>query len=77
MKTTPPCDIRAIQILLYFLSFLFQNGGFDYIKYEDADIFCVQETKCMEEDLPMVSHLSWCGLRANHLSTLCSLDEQI
>lgn len=31
-----------------------QNGGFEYIKYEDPDIFCVQETKCTEDDLPKV-----------------------
>ena len=42
-------------LLFCFVSLLFQNGGFDYIKHEDPDIFCVQETKCTEDDLPMVS----------------------
>ena len=32
-----------------------QNGGFDYIAHEDPDIFCVQETKCAEAELPLVS----------------------
>ena len=38
-------------------SFVSQNGGFDYIKHEDPDIFCVQETKCTEDDLPKVGYL--------------------
>ena len=34
---------------------LMQNGGLEYITQENPDIFCVQETKCAEKDLPMVS----------------------
>ncbi|XP_064404230.1 exodeoxyribonuclease-like isoform X2 [Halichondria panicea] len=30
-----------------------KNGGLEYIAREDPDIFCVQETKCIEKDLPM------------------------
>ena len=33
---------------------LLQNGGMEYVKREDPDIFCVQETKCQEADLPLV-----------------------
>jgi hypothetical protein len=32
--------------------FFFQKGGIDYLKYEDPDIFCLQETKCSESKLP-------------------------
>ena len=31
-----------------------QNGGLEYIAREYPDIFCVQETKCIEKELPMV-----------------------
>ncbi len=31
-----------------------QNGGLEYNAREDPDIFCVQETKCIEKELPMV-----------------------
>ncbi|XP_064404460.1 recombination repair protein 1-like [Halichondria panicea] len=30
-----------------------KNGGLEYIAREDPDIFCVQETKCIEKELPM------------------------
>ena len=32
----------------------FQNGGFEYISREDPDIFCLQEIKCAEDELPKV-----------------------
>lgn len=30
-----------------------KNGGLEYVKQENPDIFCVQETKCAEKELPM------------------------
>ncbi|XP_003744372.1 DNA-(apurinic or apyrimidinic site) lyase [Galendromus occidentalis] len=29
-----------------------KNGGLEYIEEEDADVYCLQETKCSEEKLP-------------------------
>jgi exonuclease III len=37
--------------MLHNFSFI-QKNGIDYIKYEDPDIFCLQETKCSESKLP-------------------------
>ena len=31
-----------------------QNKSLQYIQQEDPDIFCLQETKCSEDDLPKV-----------------------
>ena len=37
------------------LSLIFsQNKSLQYIQQEDPDIFCLQETKCAEDDLPKV-----------------------
>ena len=36
--------------------FVFQKGGIDYLKKEDADVYGFQEVKCSTEDLPKVSN---------------------
>lgn len=41
----------VIKHMLHTLIF-FQKNGIDYLKYEDPDIFCLQETKCSESKLP-------------------------
>jgi exonuclease III len=33
-------------------AFLPQKNGVDYIKHENPDMFCLQETKCSESKLP-------------------------
>lgn len=44
----------------YFLSFLFQkSGSASYVKREAPDIFCIQETKCQEGDVPKVETWSF------------------
>ena len=46
---------------------LFQKCGLDYIKKEDADVFCIQETKCTTKDIP-VKELEEAGFSAYFLS---------
>jgi len=41
--------------LVFTLRLLYlQNGGLEYIKHEDPDILCLQETKCSTADIPHV-----------------------
>lgn len=45
----------------------FQKGGLDYLKKEAADVFCVQETKCTNKEIP-VEELKEAGYSAHFLS---------
>lgn len=42
--------------LIFWPNYVFQKNGstLAYVKREDPDVFCVQETKCQEETLPKV-----------------------
>ena len=44
-----------------------QKGGLDYIKKESADVFCIQETKCTDKEIP-VEELKEAGFSAHFLS---------
>lgn len=44
----------------YVVSLSPQNGGMEYIKKEEPDIFTVQETKCADAELPKVCMVVQC-----------------
>ncbi|XP_067937403.1 exodeoxyribonuclease-like [Watersipora subatra] len=49
-----------------FRAFL-KKGGIDYIKKEEADVLCIQETKCTSKEIP-VDELKEAGFTAHFLS---------
>ena len=65
-------------IIVHNFLFPFQKNGVDYIKYENPDIFCLQETKCSEDKLPPEVkvdgyHTYWLSGNFNIQSSLVAL----
>ena len=55
-----PYSIDYSMLLHLTLLYYLQNGGFEYLKHESPEIFTLQEVKCSEDDLPLVSGQVYC-----------------
>ena len=47
------CHFTSLSSYVIFIQkFILQKNSHLYIKHEDPDVFCLQETKCDEESIP-------------------------
>ena len=44
--------------ILSFCKYSFQKSGIEYLKAEDPDVFCLQETKCDKSKIPPKAELA-------------------
>lgn len=47
--------------------FYSQKGGVQYLKKESADVFCIQETKCTDKQIPL-EEIKEAGFTAHFLA---------
>ena len=57
--TTNQIHLKIQTLFVEIISLFFQSDGLEYIRQECPDIFCLQETKCSENDLPKVCHVTY------------------